>query len=89
MKAPKITNSVIKIANLHARKDFKKNSRPLLNIVFKPKMVFLDTDFILIQIAYVLNGWSQSPFITKTKVFRWKSTDKLWQQNDLIMNGLY
>ena len=24
-----------------------KNSRPLLNIVFKPKMVFLDTDFIL------------------------------------------
>ena len=45
IKVPKITNSVIKITIL---RDFKINfSRPLFTIIFRPKMVLLNTDSIL------------------------------------------
>ena len=49
IKVPKITNSVIKITTyLPAWRDFKINfSIPLFTIIFRPKIVFLDTDSIL------------------------------------------
>ena len=44
IKVPKIKNSVIKIA----WRDYKIIfSRPLFTIIFRPKMVFLDTDSFL------------------------------------------
>ena len=49
IKVHKITNTVRKISTyLLAWRDFKLNfSRPLFTIIFRPKMVFLDTDSIL------------------------------------------
>ena len=45
INVPKITNSVKK--NLLAWKDFKIDfSRPLFTIIFRPKIVFLNTDSI-------------------------------------------
>ena len=48
IKASKITNSVKKSNHLPAWREFKINfSRPLFTIIFRPEIIFLDTDSIL------------------------------------------